>query len=147
MEHVLSVFFKPVQKVMSTDRIYRMYAPDPRTTKRFPFLELKTEKSPVRFLKTPPGRGFGPVSLFAKEKWANFIDQLARALRGQQFFISEEEGGAMFRRLAERICREESRPGDRVRSVTLQDRKVFYGEFRGDIVWDPPEVLESFPCP
>jgi len=139
--------FGPIQKIMMTNRMYRMYAPDPRVSKRLPFIELKTEQSPVRFLKTPPGKGFGLAAVFAREKWANFIDQVARALRDEKFFISAEEGEAMFRRLAERICLSESREGDRVKSVTLQDRHVAYGEFRGDIVWEEPVVLESYSCP
>lgn len=146
MERVLRTIFRPIQKIMMTDRMYRMYAPDPRVSKRLPFLELKTEQSPVRFLKTPPGRGFGLTPIFAREKWANFIDQMARALRDERFFISTEEGEAMFRRLSERICLSESREGDRVKSVILQDRHVSYGEFRGDIVWEEPEVLESYLC-
>lgn len=139
--------FRPIQKIMATDRMYRMYAPDPRTSKSLPFLELKTEKSPVRFLKTPPGRGFAPGGPFAKEKWANFVDQIARGLRGETSFFSLERSETAFRGLAGRVCRDESRDGDRVRSVTLQSRSVSYGEFRGDIVWDAPVVLESFPCP
>jgi hypothetical protein len=131
--------FRPFQKAMLTDRIYRMYAPDPRTSKRIPFLELKTDRNPVRFYNPA-------LSVFAREKWTNFVDHLAKAMEGG-FLYSEEEGAAIFRRLAGRICQEESGPGDRVRTVKLRTRGVFYGEFRGDIVWDAPEILETYACP
>jgi hypothetical protein len=139
--------FRPLQKIMFTDRTYRMYAPDPRSAKRIPFLELKTDLSPIRFLNTPPGGNLGLVPVFAREKWVNFIDHMAKAMEGGEFFYSRKEGEAIFKRLAERICLEESRAGGRVRSVAIGTRKVSYGEFRGDIVWEEPEILESFACP
>jgi hypothetical protein len=140
VERALMVVFRPVQKLMLTDRMYRMYAPDPRTVKWIPFLELKTDQTPVRFWKAPYG-------FLSREKWANFLDNLSKALRGEQFFLSEDEGRSAFQRLAQRICNEESTPTDRVRRVTLKSRRVEYGEFRGDIVWDAPEDLGSFSCP
>jgi hypothetical protein len=140
VERALRPAFRPVQKIMFTDRLYRMYAPDPRSAKRIPFLEIKTDLAPVRFLKSPSG-------FLSREKWANFLDELSKALQGERFFMSEDEGRAVFRRLAERVCREESAPGDAVRSVAFKARRVAYGEFRGDIVWDSPETLDSFECP
>lgn len=140
VERVLSKILGPVQKVMFTNRYYRMYAPDPRSRKRIPAILLKTEAAPVRF--------FSPdLSVFPREKWNNFLDHLGKALDGETFFFSPEEGGAIFRRLAGRICRDASIPGDRVLSVTFQSRSVSYGEIQGDIVWDEPEVLEGFTCP
>ncbi|HSA59061.1 MAG TPA: hypothetical protein VLJ37_05185 [bacterium] len=140
VERVLSAVFRPFQRVMFTNRFFRMYAPDPRSRKRIPAILLKTEAAPVRFFK--PG-----LSIFPREKWSNFMDHLGKALDGETFFFSPEEGGAIFRRLAARLCREASVPGDRVLSVTFQSRSVSYGEIQGDIVWDEPEVLEGFACP
>jgi len=140
VERALSTIFRPFQRVMFTNRFYRMYAPDPRSRKRIPTLLFKTEMSPVRF--------FNPeLSVFPREKWTNFLDHLGKALDGEAFFFSPEEGEAIFRRLAVRLCRDESSPGDRVLSVTFQSRSVSYGEIQGDIAWDEPEVLESFACP
>lgn len=146
VEGALMTVFGPIQKITLTDRQYRMYSPNPRPSKRIPFLELKTDLSPVRFLKTPPGRGLGLLPAFSREKWINFVDQLAKALGEGGFFFSEEEGEVIFRRLVERVCKEESTLGDRVKTVTLGSRRVAYGEFRGDIVWDPPRVVESLTC-
>jgi hypothetical protein len=140
VEGFLNRAFRPVQKVMFTDRLYRMYAPDPRTVKRIPFLELETDRYPVRFFRPP----YGFLSL---EKWDNFMDSVAKAFEGDRFFLTNAEGRVVFHRLAERICREASVPEDRVLAVTLKSRRVEYGEFRGDIVWDEPITLESFECP
>ncbi len=145
----LETLFRPLQSVMLTDRLYRMYAPDPRATKRIPFLELRTDLSPVRFLKNPPGT-IGSLGLFpvlSHEKWQNFMDNLGKSLAREPFFFAPEAGAVMFQKLALRICKEESGLGDRVRTVTFKSRRVFYGEFRGDIVWDEPQVLESLTCP
>jgi hypothetical protein len=139
VERALSAVLRPFQKVMFTNRYYRMYAPDPRSRKKIPAILLKTTAAPVRFFKPN-------LSIFSREKWANFLDHLGKALDGEAFFFSPEEGEAIFRRLAGRLCREESVPGDRVLSVTFQSRTVFYGEIQGDIVWEEPEVLESFTC-
>jgi hypothetical protein len=139
LERVLSAAFRPLQKAMFTNRFYRMYAPDPRPRKRIPAILLRTTAAPVRFYRPE-------LSLFPREKWNNFLDVLGKALDGETFFYSPEEGGAIFRRLAERLCREASAPGGKVLSVTFQSRGVFYGEIQGDIVWDEPEVLESHTC-
>src|SRR5262249_50851425 len=140
--------FRSIQKIMLTDRLYRMYAPDPRSMKRIPFLELQTEQSRVRFLSEPPGEGsrLGILPALSREKWANALDTLSKAVRDEPFFLTAEQGEAEFRKLAERICREESSAGDRVRSVSLKSRKVEYGEFQGDIVWDEPDTEDSFEC-
>ncbi|HEX5037273.1 MAG TPA: hypothetical protein VFX30_08960 [bacterium] len=149
VERFLAAVFRPVQKIMHTDRLYRMYAPDPRAVKRMPFLELRTERSPVRFLKSLPGSGdrWGLLGVFSKEKWANFLDSLSKAVRGERFFLTQDEGERAFRKLAEKICRLESSEGDAVLSVALKSRRVEYGEFKGDIVWGQPETGDSFPCP
>lgn len=134
---------------MHTDRLYRMYAPDPRAVKRIPFLEIRTESAPLRFLKSPPGfhDHWGLLPFLSKEKWANFLDSLSKAVRGERFFLTQDQGERAFRKLAEEACRSEASDGGRVLSVALKSRRVEYGEFQGDIVWDAPETGDSFSCP
>jgi len=139
VERALMKVFRPIQRVTFTDRQYRMYAPDPRAHKKIPFLLLRTDRSPARFFK----RHF---SIFSAEKWTGFLDHLAKSLLGEWTDYPPEEGRAVFEKLAQRICRDESTEDDRVRSVSLQYRTVHFEEFREDIVWDSPETLETYGC-
>jgi hypothetical protein len=149
VSRALDTIFRPVQKLMLTDRLYRMYAPDPRSVKRIPFFELRTESTPARFLKSPPGFGgrLGLLPFLSREKWANFLDSLNKAVRGERFFLTQDQGERAFRKLAADACRLESASGDRVLAVSLKSRKVAYGEFQGDIVWEAPETSGVLPCP
>jgi len=138
-ESALMKVFRPIQRVMFTNRQYQMYAPDARSDKNIPFLTLATDLTAMRFYKKS-------YSFLAAEKWDDFLDHLTRSLLGEWDNYPPEEGKAAFIRLADRICRDESVAGDEVRAVSLQYRPVHYGDFRDDIVWDPPEALETYRC-
>lgn len=139
IERRLMNFFPPLQSFFLTDRQYRMYAPDPRSTKDAPSLMLRTAKGRVLFYPGPTW------NIFTREKLVNLIDRLAKAHREERSTFEKEEASEIFFKLAERIC---AMPldNDRVLAVTLQTRRVDFEEFREDIVWQEPEVLANLGC-
>lgn len=140
VERVLMAAFRPVQNVTLTDRQYRMYAPGPRSRKRLAFIVLKTSLSPVKLWK-------GPDGFLAGERWSNFVYHLSKSLRNEWGDYPPEAGREVFRRFAADLCGRESDGLERVRTVSLQTRLIDFSDFRGDIVWHPPEELEGFTCP
>lgn len=145
VERYLMSFFRPIQRVMYTNRQYRMYAPEPRSRKLIPYLVLTNTDGHSTSYGFRDSQVLGKdLNWFAAEKWSQFIYHLSKSLLHEWPIYPAQEGKSNFTRMAQYLC-EMERPIP-IHTITFGYRPVIFETYRTRPQWQSFQQFGHFDC-